>query len=103
MIVEKRSILRRIAFCSGVTFVLLLTAGGYWLFTTPAPYVPLSRLDPASVSMIAVGDQGSGKWLQWQVGQTMEKVAFTEGRLNIVVLLGDNFYGNSLTSTHDLS
>jgi len=53
--------------------------------------------------MIAVGDQGSGKWLQWQVGQTMEKVAFTEGRLNIVVLLGDNFYGNSLTSTHDLS
>ena len=86
-----------------MTFVLLLTAGGYWLFTTPAPYVPLSRLDPASVSMIAVGDQGSGKWLQWQVGQTMEKVAFTEGRLNIVVLLGDNFYGNSLTSTHDLS
>ena len=101
--VEKRSMLRRIALCSGVTFALLLTAGGYWLFTPPAPYVPLSGLDPASVSMIAVGDQGSGKWLQWQVGQAMEKVASTEGGLNMVVLLGDNFYGNSLTSTHDLS
>jgi len=40
---------------------------------------------------------------QWRVGQAMEKVAAREGRLDMVVLLGDNFYGKALTSTHDLS
>ena len=53
--------------------------------------------------MIALGDQGSGNMQQWRVGQAMEKVAAREGRLDMVVLLGDNFYGKALTSTHDLS
>ncbi|MGH8349917.1 MAG: metallophosphoesterase, partial [Pseudomonas sp.] len=89
----KRLVLRRIALGSGLAFALLLTAGGYWLFTPPSPYVPLSGLDPASVSMIAVGDQGSGDLQQWRVGQAMEHVAAREGRLDMVVFLGDNFYG----------
>ncbi|TPG78573.1 acid phosphatase [Pseudomonas arsenicoxydans] len=53
--------------------------------------------------MIAVGDQGSGNLQQWRVGQAMERVAANEGRLNMVVFLGDNFYGKPLGSTHDLS
>lgn len=55
------------------------------------------------MSMIALGDQGSGNMQQWRVGQAMEQVAAREGRLDMVVLLGDNFYGKALTSTHDLS
>lgn len=85
--------------------ILLLAAAivGYWMFTPPAPYVPLIDLDPAVVSMIALGDQGSGDLQQWRVGQAMERVAARDGRLDMVVLLGDNFYGKSLTGIHDLS
>jgi 3',5'-cyclic AMP phosphodiesterase CpdA len=86
---------------SSVAFIFLLIAGGYWLFTPPSPYVPLSGLDPSSASLIAVGDQGSGDWQQWRVGQAMERVAAREGRLDMVVFLGDNFYGKPLTSTRD--
>jgi hypothetical protein len=81
----------------------MLACGGYWLYTPPSPFVPLPGLDPSSVSMIALGDQGSGNMQQWRVGQAMEQVAAREGRLDMVVLLGDNFYGKALTSTHDLS
>jgi tartrate-resistant acid phosphatase type 5 len=85
--------------------ILLIAAAivGYWMFTPPAPYVPLIDLDPAVVSMIALGDQGSGDLQQWRVGQAMERVAARDGRLDMVVLLGDNFYGKSLTGIHDLS
>ncbi|WP_322615744.1 metallophosphoesterase [Pseudomonas sp. BIC9C] len=86
---------------SSIALALLLIAGGYWLLTPPSPYVPLSGLDPASVSLIAVGDQGSGDLQQWRVGQAMERVAAREGRLDMVVFLGDNFYGKPLNGTHD--
>ncbi|WP_242485812.1 metallophosphoesterase [Pseudomonas sp. TH41] len=99
----KRLVLRRIVRGSGIAIVLLLMSGGYWLYTPPSPFVPLRGLDPSSVSMIALGDQGSGNMQQWRVGQAMERVAAREGRLDMVVLLGDNFYGKPLTSTHDLS
>lgn len=102
-LVAKRLVLKRFALCSGVTFVLLLVASAYWLYSPPSPYVPLSGLDPASLSLIAVGDQGSGDLQQWRVGLGMERVAATEGRLDMVVFLGDNFYGKPLASTHDLS
>jgi tartrate-resistant acid phosphatase type 5 len=87
-----------------VAVILLIGAAmvGYWMFTPPAPFVPLSGLDPSAVSMIALGDQGSGDLQQWRVGQAMERVAARDGRLDMVVLLGDNFYGKPLTSTHDL-
>ncbi|WP_421141425.1 metallophosphoesterase [Pseudomonas sp. NFX15] len=93
--------LRRLVWGAGIACTLILAAGGYWLFTAPAPYVPLSDLDPASVSMIAVGDQGSGDLQQWRVGRAMERVASREGRLDMVVFLGDNFYGKPLSGTHD--
>jgi 3',5'-cyclic AMP phosphodiesterase CpdA len=100
-IFAKRPALRKVLSGSGIVFALLLFAGGYWLFVPPSPYVPLSGLDPASVSLIAVGDQGSGDLQQWRVGQAMERVAAREGRLDMVVFLGDNFYGKPLTGTHD--
>jgi hypothetical protein len=99
----KRSVLRKAVYCSGIAVVILLFVGGYWLFTPPSPFVPLSGLDPSLVSMIALGDQGSGDMQQWRVGRAMERVAARDGRLDMVVLLGDNFYGKALTSTHDLS
>jgi hypothetical protein len=77
--------------CAGIAIVLLLAGGGYWLYTPPSPFVPLSGLEPSAVSMIALGDQGSGNMQQWRVGQAMEQVAAREGRLDMVVLLGDNF------------
>lgn len=97
----KRPVLRKVVSGSGIALALLLIAGGYWLLTPPSPYVPLSGLDPASASLIAVGDQGSGDLQQWRVGQAMERVAAREGRLDMVVFLGDNFYGKPLTGTHD--
>jgi len=85
--------------------ILLIVASiiGYWMFTPPPAYVPLNGLDPSAVSMIALGDQGSGDLQQWRVGQAMERVAAQDGRLDMVVLLGDNFYGKSLTGIRDLS
>lgn len=69
--------------------------------TPPSPYVALTGLDPGALSMIAVGDQGSGTLQQWRVGQAMERVAATGGRLDMVVFLGDNFYGKPLNGTGD--
>ena len=100
--IAKRLLFKRIMLCSGAIFICLSIAGGCWLDTPPSRYVPLTSLDPASVSMIAVGDQGSGDLQQWRVGRAMERVAANEGRLNMVVFLGDNFYGKPLASTHDL-
>ncbi|MGE7956298.1 metallophosphoesterase [Pseudomonas sp. NPDC089530] len=80
---------------------LLALAAGYWLLTPPEPYVPLTGLDPSNLSLIALGDQGSGRLQQWRVAQSMEQVADRDGRLDLVVLLGDNFYGKSLTGTAD--
>lgn len=92
--------LRRIGVAMAVLSLLVLLAA-YWLLTPPEPYVPLTGLDPASLSLIALGDQGSGHLQQWRVAQSMERVAARDGRLDLVVLLGDNFYGKSLTGTAD--
>jgi tartrate-resistant acid phosphatase type 5 len=88
----------------GVSLFILSMLGliaGYLIFTPPEPYTPLSGLDPSQVSLIAVGDQGSGDLQQWTVAQAMERVAAKAGRLDFVVFLGDNFYGKSLTGTSD--
>jgi len=97
--VVKRN-LRRIGVAMALLSLLVLLAA-YWLLTPPAPYVPLTGLAPSSVSLIALGDQGSGRLQQWLVAQSMERVAERDGRLDLVVLLGDNFYGKSLTGTAD--
>ncbi|MEB0223047.1 MULTISPECIES: metallophosphoesterase [unclassified Pseudomonas] len=93
---------RRSSIAGGILLIAVAIVG-YWMFTPPSPYVPLSGLDPSAVSMIALGDQGSGNLQQWRVGQAMERVAVRDGRLDMVVFLGDNFYGKPLTGTHDLS
>lgn len=72
-----------------------------FIFNPPAPFLPLSNKDISQVSMIAVGDQGTGTFKQWQVAQAMERVAARDRRLDMVVLLGDNFYGKALTGIHD--
>jgi tartrate-resistant acid phosphatase type 5 len=53
------------------------------------------------VSWIGIGDQGTGSLKQWQIARAMERVAAQDGRLDMVVLLGDNFYGKPLTGVHD--
>ncbi|MDB6052452.1 MAG: acid phosphatase [Pseudomonas sp.] len=73
------------------------------IFLPATPYTPMTGLSPSQVSLIAIGDQGSGNFQQWAVAYAMENVAETDGRLDMVVLLGDNFYGKSLTGTSDLS
>jgi len=72
-----------------------------FIFSAPPPYTPLANADISQVSMIGIGDQGTGRFKQWQVAQAMERVAARDGRLDMVVLLGDNFYGKSLTGIHD--
>lgn len=74
-----------------------------FIYLPPAPYTPMTGLDPGQVSLIALGDQGSGNLQQWAVAYAMEKVAEKDGRLDMVVLLGDNFYGKPLTGTADIS
>lgn len=84
---------------------LCLTAagGGYWLSSEPAPYAPLTNQDPGRISLFAVGDQGSGNLQQWRVAMGMEHAAERSGGVNMVWLLGDNFYGRPLSGTGDLS
>ncbi|MFS2156679.1 metallophosphoesterase [Pseudomonas sp. Pseusp122] len=72
-----------------------------FMFNSPPVYTPLVDADSSQVSMIGIGDQGSGNLKQWQVALAMERVALRDGRLDMVVLLGDNFYGKSLTGVHD--
>ena len=76
-------------------------AGGYWLLTPPKPYAPLTMQDPGRISLFALGDQGSGNLQQWRVAMGMEHAAERAGGVNLVLLLGDNFYGSPLTGTGD--
>jgi len=79
-------------------------AGASWVYYYPvAAYTPLTGLAPGHVAMIALGDQGSGSLQQWAVGRAMETVAERDGRLDLVALLGDNFYGKDLTGVDDVS
>lgn len=78
--------------------------GAGWVFYYPMkPYTPVTGLDPAHLSIIALGDQGSGSLRQWAVGRAMETVAERDGRLDLVALLGDNFYGEVLTGVDDVN
>jgi tartrate-resistant acid phosphatase type 5 len=84
-----------IAFCAAAIMGFILLPR--------APYTPMTGMNSAQVSLIALGDQGSGNVQQWTVAYAMEHVAEKDGRLDMVALLGDNFYGKSLTGTSDLS
>lgn len=82
-----------------------LMAGGAtisnFIWNPPPPYTVLGSEDTSQVSMIGIGDQGTGSLKQWQVALAMERVAARDGRLDMVFLLGDNFYGKDLTGIHD--
>lgn len=79
-----------------------ILAGAGWMYYYPmGPYTRVTGLDPTQLSVIALGDQGSGSLRQWQVAHAMEVVAERDGRLDLVALLGDNFYGKRLTGVDD--
>ncbi|MDB5982422.1 MAG: acid phosphatase [Pseudomonas sp.] len=88
----------------GLLLIVLCTLAITGFILMPrTPYTAMTGLNPAQVSLIALGDQGSGNVQQWTVAYAMENVAEKDGRLDMVVLLGDNFYGKSLKGTSDLS
>ncbi|WP_016965016.1 metallophosphoesterase [Pseudomonas sp. 3MA1] len=76
---------------------------GYWLIAPPQAFVPVVAAPPEQIALIALGDQGSGALQQWRVARAMERVAARDRRLDLVVLLGDNFYGPPLSGTGDMS
>ncbi|MFJ3050520.1 metallophosphoesterase [Pseudomonas nitroreducens] len=85
-------------------FVLIVVAGclaGFMVLVPPPPYTPLPGQNPAQVTLLALGDQGSGDLQQWRVAEGMERVAESEGGVNMVLLLGDNFYGKALSGVDD--
>ncbi|WP_297843985.1 metallophosphoesterase [Pseudomonas sp.] len=94
---------RRWALAAWVVVCLATLAVMGFIVLPPTPYTPITGLSPTQVSLIAMGDQGSGNFQQWAVAYAMENVAEKDGRLDMVVLLGDNFYGKPLTGTSDLS
>ncbi|MFR0693094.1 metallophosphoesterase [Enterobacterales bacterium AE_CKDN230030158-1A_HGKHYDSX7] len=76
---------------------------GFAILVPPDRYTPLTGQPDSQVTLLAVGDQGTGDLQQWRVAQGMERVAEGEGGVNMVLLLGDNFYGASLKGTGDLA
>ena len=98
----RRRVRTWLAACAVIGLSIGLAGAGFALIP-PAPYSPLAGLDSSRVSLIALGDQGSGTLQQWTVARAMERVADKDGRLDMVTLLGDNFYGKSLTGTRDIS
>lgn len=87
-----------------ILVTLLAVAGslaGFMVMVPPPHYTPLSGQPASQVTLLALGDQGSGDLQQWRVARGMEQVAEREGGLNMVLLLGDNFYGKPLTGIDD--
>lgn len=85
-------------------FVLIVVAGclaGFMVLVPPPPYTPLLGQNPAQVTLLALGDQGSGDLQQWRVAEGMERVAESDNGVNMVLLLGDNFYGKALSGVDD--
>ncbi|WP_256676131.1 metallophosphoesterase [Pseudomonas sp. SCB32] len=74
---------------------------GFMVMVPPPPYTPLTGQPTSQVTLLALGDQGTGNLQQWRVARGMERVAEREGGLNMVLLLGDNFYGRGLTGISD--
>lgn len=84
-----------------VLSLLAMAAAFVWLNAPLQPYAPLSGLPADRVALLALGDQGSGDLQQWRVGRGMERAAEALGGINLVMLLGDNFYGAPLSDTSD--
>jgi hypothetical protein len=91
------------ALCLGLATLLGVVAClvGFLTFVPPAPYTPLTGQDPARITLLALGDQGTGDLKQWRVARGMERIADSTGGVNMVMLLGDNFYGPDLSGVGD--
>lgn len=62
---------------------------------------PAAGMEPERVVFFALGDQGSGNEDQRRVARAMEQVATRNNGVDFVVLLGDNFYMEGVSSIHD--
>lgn len=102
-IITPGSFLRRGVIAAIAVMVLCAVAVIGLDLLPPTPYTPIASVNPARVFFMALGDQGTGKFQQWAVAYAMESVAEINDQLDMVVLLGDNFYGKSLSGISDLS
>lgn len=99
--VPRRHRLRIVLLTLTALLVVVGCLAGFMVLVPPSHYTPLLGQPASQVTLLALGDQGSGDLQQWRVAQGMERVAESEGGLNMVLLLGDNFYGKSLSGTSD--
>lgn len=97
----RRHLLRNLLLTLAASLVVAGCMVAYLMMVPPPPYTPLSGQPTSQVTLLALGDQGSGDLQQWRVARGMERVAESEGGLNMVLLLGDNFYGKPLKGTGD--
>lgn len=82
---------RRIGMALGLVAVLL--AIGLYRYThRPLFHIPADPNQTASIRFLALGDQGGGDFRQWRVARAMERQAERDGKLDFVLLLGDNPY-----------
>ena len=82
-----------------VTFVSIVTIG-FSLLHEPGQKDIRYNLTGHKVSFIALGDQGTGNYRQYQVAKGMGNLAKKKD-LDFVMLLGDNFYRYGVESTDD--
>jgi tartrate-resistant acid phosphatase type 5 len=80
----------------------------FWLgiiFYSPLAYcqqpLPTSLLTSPSLVFFSLGDQGSGSKAQRQVAAAMEQEAVRNGKPDFILLLGDNFYNNGVSTIFD--
>ncbi len=80
-----------IALLSAALFIT--ASAGLYLYTHPTIHrIPSDPEKVDNITFYALGDQGSGGLHQWAVSHAMEKLAEKSGKIDFVVLLGDNFY-----------
>lgn len=80
-----------IALLAAVLFIA--ACAGLYLYTHPTIHrIPSDPGKVDNITFYALGDQGSGGLHQWAVSRAMEKLAEKSGKIDFVVLLGDNFY-----------
>jgi predicted MPP superfamily phosphohydrolase len=91
---------KSLRFGAFLTIVLMVIVSLFYFYTHPKIYrIPTESEHLQAISFFALGDQGTGEVTQWLVAAAMEKAAAREGKLDFVVLLGDNFYLNHQLTT----
>lgn len=77
----------------GILCAALVLGGIYYYDHRPLHRIP-SRVEPhgGHIALLALGDQGTGDSWQKRVADAMELVAVKKQPLDMVLLLGDNFY-----------